>query len=349
MSEPKYNFSAIEATRESFILRLGICGPTGCGKTKTGLMIGTRLVQKLKTGPLYVIDSENRSALRYAYSPRTKQGYRFKHVSMPSDDYGPKAYMAALDYCENQGAGVILVDSLSHVWNGINGVLEQVDRITDQSRSKAAFSTGWKDMTPLHNKLVQRLLESNAHLLFTLRAKMHYDIVENERGRKEPVKVGLAPIAREGISYEPDLFFTMTAPSNDLIVDKSRCDTLAPGEVFKKPGDDFADIIANWVLDAEPATVARSLGEAIVIAVTEGIAAGEAKAPDRYNAAKATMLAWCKSNGVSAERQDEAMAALKARVAAALGRANREHPNATPVDPATTDAEHARRIDEGKA
>lgn len=338
MPEPKYTFQATEATRESFILRAGICGPTGCGKTKTGLIIGTRLVQKLKTGPLFVIDSENRSALRYAYSPRTRQGYKFKHVAMPADDYGPLAYMAALDYCEDQGAGVILVDSLSHVWNGINGVLEQVDRITDQSRSKAAFNTGWKDMTPLHNKLVQRLLESRAHLIFTLRAKMHYDIVENERGRKEPVKVGLAPIAREGISYEPDLFFMMTAPGNDLVVDKSRCDSLAPGEVFKKPGDDFADIIAGWVQDAEPATGARSLGEAIVIAVTEGIAAGEQKSTDGYTAARKKLTDWCKSAGISAERHEEAQAAFKARVASALGRTVKgEHPNAT------ADDEHPRR------
>ncbi len=164
MAQRVYNFHATEATRESILLRAAICGPTGSGKTKTGLVIGTRMVERLGLGPLYVIDSENKSALRYAYSPRSRQGYRFKHVPMPEDDYGPAAYMAALDFCESQGAGVILIDSLSHAWNGINGVLEQVDQVTERSRSKNAFSEGWKAMTPVHNRLIQRILGSSAHI-----------------------------------------------------------------------------------------------------------------------------------------------------------------------------------------
>src|SRR4051812_37985137 len=119
MTQRVYNFQATEASRERILLRAALCGPTGSGKTKTGLILGTRLVERLAVGPLYVIDSENKSALRYAYSPRTLQGYRFKHVAMPEDDYSPAAYTAALDYCESQGAGVILIDSLSHAWNGL--------------------------------------------------------------------------------------------------------------------------------------------------------------------------------------------------------------------------------------
>ena len=90
-------------------------------------------------------------------------------------------------------------------------------------------------------------------------------------------KVGLSPVQREGVDYEPDLFFDMTVPNNDLIVSKSRCDRLVPGEVFKKPGNDLADVIIEWIQDAEPASGARSLGEAISIAVMEGIAAAEQK------------------------------------------------------------------------
>ncbi len=97
MAQRVYNFHASDATRESILLRAGICGPTGSGKTKTGLILGSRMVERLGTGPLYVIDSENKSALRYAYSPRSRQGYRFKHVPMPEDDYSPAAYVAAMD------------------------------------------------------------------------------------------------------------------------------------------------------------------------------------------------------------------------------------------------------------
>jgi hypothetical protein len=319
MAQRVYNFHATDATRESILLRAGICGPTGSGKTKTGLILGTRMVERLGTGPLFVIDSENKSALRYAYSPRSKQGYRFKHVPMPEDDYSPAAYMAAMDYCESQGAGVILVDSLSHAWNGINGVLEQVDQVTERSRSKNAFSEGWKTMTPIHNRLIQRILGSSAHVIFTLRAKVDWVVQENERGKKEPMKVGLAPVQREGVDYEPDLFFAMTAPDNVLVVEKSRCDRIAPGEVVKRPGPEFADVIIEWIEDSEPPAGARTLGEAVNMAVAEGIVAAEEKSADKYKEAKRRLLAFCEQHGVAQARRETALAQFKERVAAVAG------------------------------
>lgn len=314
-----YNFHASDATRESILLRAGLCGPTGSGKTKTALILGTRMVERMGLGPLYVIDSENKSALRYAYSPRSKQGYRFKHVPMPQDDYSPAAYMAALDYCEAQGAGVILIDSLSHAWNGINGVLEQVDQVTSSSRTKNTFSEGWKAMTPIHNRLIQRMLGSSAHVLFTLRAKTDWVIQENERGKREPMKVGLAPVQREGVDYEPDLFFDMTVPDNVLVVSKSRCDRLTPGEVVRRPGTEFADVIIEWIEDSDPPMGARTLGEAVNLAVAEGVQAWEEKSAERYKEAKKKLLTWCESAGVGAPRRDLALGQFKERVATVAG------------------------------
>lgn len=325
-----YNFTASDATRESILLRAALCGPTGSGKTKTAMIIGSRMVEKLGTGPLYVIDSENRSALRYAYSPRSRTGYRFKHVPMPEDDYSPAAYMAALDYCEAQGAGVIVIDSLSHAWNGINGVLEQVDSVTMSSRTKNSFSEGWKAMTPVQNRLVQRIIGASCHVLFTMRAKVDWVVQENERGKKEPVKVGLAPVQREGLDYEPDLFFDMTVPDNHLIVSKSRCDRIAPGEVVKRPGPEFADVIIEWIADAEPPERARTLGEALSIAVAEGIAAGEQKSADRYKAARAKLITWCEQAGVAPPRRDVALQQFKERVAATTAPGTSAQP--APVD-----------------
>lgn len=361
MAQKVYNFQAHDATRESILLRAALCGPTGSGKTKTALILGTRMVERLGTGPLFVIDSENKSALRYAYSPRSRQGFRFMHVPMPEDDYSPAAYTAALEYCESQGAGVVVIDSLSHAWNGINGVLEQVDQVTERSRTRNTFSEGWKAMTPIHNRLIQRVLGSSAHVIFTLRAKVDWVVQENERGRKEPIKVGLAPVQREGVDYEPDLFFDMTVPDNNLIVTKSRCDRLTPGEVVKRPGLEFADVIIEWIKDADPPSGPRTLGEAVSVAVTEGILAAEERSADRYKEAKRRLVAWCEASGVSPPRRDTALITFKERVAAASGpRINAPGndiakdgllANALPVQVAAAmnDDQRARAIDEGRA
>lgn len=331
-----FSFQATEATRESILLRVALCGPTGSGKTKTGLILGSRLAERLNAGPFYVIDSESRSALRYAYSPRSGQGYRFKHVPMPDDDFSPGAYSAALDYCEAQGAGVILIDSLSHAWNGINGVLEQVDRVTAQSRSHNAFSEGWKAMTPIQNRMVQRILASGAHIIMTLRAKTEWVMQENDRGKKEPVKMGLAPVQRDGIDYEPDLFFDMTVPDNNLIVAKSRCDRLAPGEIIKRPGPEFADVLVEWIRDSEAPAEPRTLGEAIALATREGVAAAEERSLEGYKRAKEKLTAWCRAHGVDAARHELAQAQVKERVGAAAGKP-------------PSDEERAAAIDQGRA
>ncbi|APR86029.1 Hypothetical protein A7982_11378 [Minicystis rosea] len=358
MAQRVYNFQASDATRESILLRAGICGPTGSGKTKTGLVIGTRMVERLGLGPLYVIDSENKSSLRYAYSPRSRQGYRFKHVAMPEDDYSPAAYVAALDYCESQGAGVILIDSLSHAWNGINGVLEQVDQVTERSRTKNSFSEGWKTMTPIHNRLIQRILGSSAHIIFTLRAKTDWVIQENERGKREPQKVGLAPVQREGVDYEPDLYFDMTVPDNSLIVSKSRCDRLTPGEVVRRPGVEFADVLIEWIEDSEPPKAARTLGEAVNQAVAEGVLAAEEKSADRYKEAKRKLLAWCDHSGVSATRREVALGQFKERVTAVAGPKAPSAPgvvscgvpaNNTFLGSLLSDEDRLRAIDQGRA
>jgi len=319
MAQKSYNFQASDATRESILLRAGISGTSGGGKTKTALVVATRMVERLGLGPVFVIDSENKSALRYAYSPRSKQGYRFKHVPMPEDDYGPAAYMAAMDYCESQGAGVVVIDSLSHAWNGINGVLEQVDQVTAQSRSHNTWSEGWKVMTPVHNRLIQRVISSSAHVIFTLRSKADWVVQENAQGKKEPHKVGLAPIQRDGVEYEGDLFCEMTAPDNVLTISKSRCDRLVPGEVIRRPGVDFADVIIEWIEDSEAPTGARTLGEAVNMAVAEGIVAAEERSAERYKEAKRRLLAWCESSGVSPLRRDVAVAQFKERVAVVAG------------------------------
>jgi hypothetical protein len=55
-----------------------------------------------------------------------------------------------------------------------------------------------------------------------LRAKVDWVMQANEHGKTAPVKVGLAPIQREGVDYEPDLMFDMSVPDNRATVSKTR-------------------------------------------------------------------------------------------------------------------------------
>jgi hypothetical protein len=99
--------------------------------------------------------------------------------------------MAALQYCEDQGARIVIIDSLSHAWNGSNGVIEQADRLTKASRSKNSLSEGWRQMTPVQNKLIQRILRSPAHVLLTLRAKVEWVLAGQRPREEDPSQGGL--------------------------------------------------------------------------------------------------------------------------------------------------------------
>jgi hypothetical protein len=249
-----YKFEAVDAVREQILARIGIAGSSGAGKSYTALMLGAAMVEKLELGPLYVIDTEHKSALRYAFSPKSGKGFKFKHVVMPPEDNSTQAYDAALTYCEQQGAGVIVIDSLSHMWNGIGGVLEVVDKTSSANK----FSTGWKEQSPIYNRAIERVMQTKAHVIFTVRQKQEW-VLEEQGGKKVPVKVGLGEVARDGISYEPDLFARMESLGKGRVrftIEKGRVidfEDLAVGAFYDNPGEGLANNVVAWCQDGERA------------------------------------------------------------------------------------------------
>lgn len=278
-----FQFASTPAARAAIFLRLFLCGAGGSGKTYSALAIACALAERLGAGPVHVIDSEHGSALRYAKSPRSGRGFDFIHTPMPDGDYSPVTYERALDHVIGQGARVVLVDSISHEWDGANGCLETVDRIAEaaeRSGRKPDNFSAWRTVTPMHRHFLETLLASPAHIICTMRAKMTYESRKDERGRMKFEKVGLGPIQREGIEYESDIFGWLADAT--LTVDKTRCDRIDPGSVWVKPGADVAALLADWIEDAEPAKVAlhAELAKFVADCAAEGTEAARADLAD---------------------------------------------------------------------
>jgi hypothetical protein len=143
---------------------------------------------------------------------------------------------------------VLCIDSLSHFWNGKDGELDKVDRAAQRMQSPNSFAA-WKQVTPLHNALIDKIVSAPMHILASMRAKTEWILDRDERtGRTAPRKVGLAPIMRDGIEYEFDVCGDMDQ-ENTLVITKSRCPKLAGG-VFAKPGKEVADVLAEWLRGA---------------------------------------------------------------------------------------------------
>lgn len=220
-----------KAQRKKAKLRLGITGPAGSGKTYGALLIAFGL-----GGKIALIDTENGSGDLYS----ALGDYDIGYIKAP---YTVEKYLQAIHEAESAGYDIIIIDSLSHAWSGEGGLLDQQSRIAATSRSGNSY-TAWRQITPMHNKLIDTMLASPAHIIATMRSKTEYVQTENERGKMEIRKVGLAPVQREGMDYEFGVVFDLGV--NHLAsVSKDRTG-IFDGQIFKL-SQDTGKILHKWL------------------------------------------------------------------------------------------------------
>jgi hypothetical protein len=174
------------AQRSAAKLRLALCGPSGSGKTYSALRIAKGL-----GGRIALIDTERGSGELYA----DLCAYDVAQLSPP---YTPARYIEAIHAAEKAGYEIVIIDSLSHAWSGPGGVLEMQDQAAKALKNSFA---AWREITPEHNRLVDTLLQTSLHVIVTMRTKTAYE-VQQDGGKTKVVKVGLAPVQREGLEYE---------------------------------------------------------------------------------------------------------------------------------------------------
>lgn len=201
-SSPDRNFKAADAKREHVPLLIGLTGPSGGGKTFSALRLATG-IQEVTGGDIYFIDTESRRALHYA------DRFKFKHVPF-SAPFGSLDYLAALKFCVEQGAKVIIVDSMSHEHEGPGGMVDLHDQIVDrmagddyQKRERVKM-LAWSEPKQKRRALINGILQLNANFIFCFRAKNTSKPVK--KGNKTEVEqLGFMPIAGEEFVFEMTL------------------------------------------------------------------------------------------------------------------------------------------------
>lgn len=220
------------ATRKKLKLRLALDGPAGAGKTLTGLRFAFALGKKVA-----VIDTEHGSASKYQGD--APDGIPFDFQVLELNQHAPTEYTAAIEEAARLGFDVLLIDSLSHAWAGNEGALELV------SKKGGNSYTAWKDVTPMHTRMIEAILGAPMHVIATMRSKTEYVLEENEKGKQVPRKIGMAPIQRAGMEYEFDLYGSMDW-SHVLTVTKSRCSAVADA-IAVKPGATWLEPVIRWL------------------------------------------------------------------------------------------------------
>lgn len=220
-----------KAIKQAIKLRMAISGPSGSGKTYTALNLA-----KYLGGKVAVIDTERGSASKYA------DVFDFDVAEM-EPPYHPDRYCKAIDMAAAE-YDILIIDSLSHAWNGPGGLLEELDKIAKRMKTTNSMMA-WKEATPIQNRMYDTILRADCHVIATMRSKHHYDINKDDQGKVSVVKLGLAPQQREGTEYEFDIAAEMDLGHN-MLINKTRCAALTDG-VFNKPGEELAGLISHWL------------------------------------------------------------------------------------------------------
>ncbi len=230
-----------KATKKQARLRMALVGPSGSGKTFSALSIASGLGERIA-----LIDTERASASKYADE--------FTFDTLELESFHPQKFIDAIKEAERAGYDVLIIDSLSHAWMGKDGALEQVDNAAKRSKAGNSFAA-WREVTPLHNSLVDAILRSRLHIIATMRVKTEWVLEKDKEGKTSPKKVGLAPVQRDSVEYEFDVVGDLDEAT--LVITKTRCRALHEG-VFKRPDAELGKTLRGWLTDGvEPAVDAR--------------------------------------------------------------------------------------------
>lgn len=181
-----------KANRHISKMRIGLFGPSGSGKTYSALLLSKGLTAD--PSKIVVIDTENGSADLYSNL------YEYSTLTLEAP-FSPDRYIEAIKACEQQGFEVIIIDSISHEWEGTGGCLEIHARLGGKFEN-------WAKVTPLHNKFIQAIVQSSCHIITTGRSKIDYNFEgKSQGGRGKVEKIGLKTITREGFDYEMTIAF----------------------------------------------------------------------------------------------------------------------------------------------
>lgn len=229
-----------KATRQKLKASIMIEGLQGSGKSGLALLLAKALTDSWDK--IYAIDTENRSLdLFEGIKMNTGESFGdFNKVDLTmTDGYAPSNYLALRDEAVKAGAEVIIMDSISHMWNRKGGLLDMVAEA--QSAGLDNYRSWGTDKNRKEKELLNDIVRcADAHTITTVRIKEKFGLEYDEtKGKNKVVSLGEQQIQQDGLKYEPDLVLRMVTPGNMdgtnpvVTVLKSRYAILRTGEDYE--------------------------------------------------------------------------------------------------------------------
>ncbi len=220
-----------KAVRKAIPAIICLYGKSGGGKTYSALKLAQGLVDKER---ICLIDTENGRASHYA------DEFDFDVIDL-EPPFTPARYIQAIKTAQDNGYKAIVIDSISHEWEGIGGCLEMAE-------GKQGL-LAWAKPKEQHRKMMNMLLQAKSHIIFCARAKDNLEQVK-VNGKAEIVNHGLMPIQEKNFPFE--MLITLKMEDKGKVVIEKCVKGLE--ESLKINGyinEAHGKIIADWVNQGE--------------------------------------------------------------------------------------------------
>jgi hypothetical protein len=174
-----------KAQREGARMVIGLAGQSGGGKTYSAIQLAYGLAGGVgdKVG---FLDTENRRGSLYADA--VTDPFLIGDLYAP---FSPQRYIDAIMEFQKAGVEVLVIDSVSHEWEGTGGCEE----IASASSNKVI---GWSNAKTQHKRFMNALLQCDMHIIACIRAREKVDFSDP----KNPVKLGVQPICEKNFMFE---------------------------------------------------------------------------------------------------------------------------------------------------
>jgi hypothetical protein len=207
----------VKASRSKIYLKLALQGVSGSGKTMSAILLSKGLSEN---GKIAFIDTENGSGSLYS----DRYEYDVDEIQPP---FEPAKFSKSFQEALSLGYDVIILDSFSHVWEGVLAIKSDLD-----SKPKANSFTNWNEAGRQFKAVLDAILQSPVHVICCMRRKMDHALDKSDDGKLTVRKLGMAPIMRDNIEYEFSTIFEID--SNHLAYsDKDRTELFIQKPPFK--------------------------------------------------------------------------------------------------------------------
>ena len=110
--------------------------------------------------------------------------------------------------------------------------------------------------------MVDTILQSNLHMIVTMRSKTAYEMEKDANGKVAPVKKGMAPIQRDGLEYEFTVVLDLDNQKHVAEAGKDRTG-LFDGKVFV-PTQETGKELIEWLDSGSEPSINQNQKEQII-------------------------------------------------------------------------------------